>query len=84
MSELPAVEDPCIRAGRLRAALDDLILGKSVAEVAFGEDRVRYTRADTALLQSELAAAEAACREALGLAPAPRRRYALGVRARPY
>ena len=85
MGEFPLdTENPCLRAMRLRVALDDLMLGKSVIEVGFGDDRVRYTRADTALIQSELARAEAACRESMGLSAAPRRRYALGVRARPY
>ena len=75
---------PCKRAEQLRAVRDDLITGKAVSEVGFGDDRVRYTRADMARLDQEIATAEAACRAESGLSPAPRRRYAMGVRFRPY
>ena len=75
---------PCERAAQLRAIRDDLITGKAVSEVGFGDDRVRYTRADMARLDQEIASADAACREQMGLSPAPRRRYAMGVRVRPY
>lgn len=76
--------EPCERAAQLRSIRDDLITGKAVSEVGFGDDRVRYTRADLARLDQEIAAADAACRDAHGLAPAPRRRFAMGVRVRPY
>lgn len=75
---------PCDRAAQLRAIRDDLITGKAVSEVGFGDDRVRYTRADLGRLDQEIAAADAACRAQMGDPPLPRRRYAMGVRVRPY
>ena len=76
-------ETACQRLARLQLVRDDLITGKAVSEVAFGEDRVRYTRADLTRLDQEIAAAAALCREEQGL-PQKRTRYALGVRVRPY
>lgn len=75
---------PWERAEQLRAIRDDLITGKAVSEVGFGDDRVRYTRADMDRLDREIAEAEAASRQAFGDPPLPRRRYAMGVRVRPY
>lgn len=75
-------ETACERLRRLRQVREEIITGKAVSEVAFGEDRVRYTRADLTLLDREIAAAEdaAACAAPGGR----RRRYALGARFRPY
>lgn len=73
----------CDRLARLQLARDELITGKAVSEVAFGEDRVRYTRADMDRLDREIAAATVLCRQEQGL-PTRRTRYAMGVRVRPY
>ena len=80
---MPIDETACERLARLQQAREDLITGKAVSEVAFGEDRVRYTRADMERLDREIAAAAALCREEQGL-PQKRTRYAMGVRVRPY
>lgn len=77
------IETACERLARLQLVRDDLITGKAVSEVAFGEDRVRYTRADIGALEREIAAAAALCREEQGV-PQKRTRYAMGVRVRPY
>lgn len=76
-------ETACDRLARLQKVREELITGKAVSEVAFGEDRVRYTRADMSALDREIAAATALCREEQGL-PQKRTRYAMGVRVRPY
>lgn len=78
------IETACERLARLQQVREELITGKAVSEVAFGEDRVRYTRADLGALEREIAAADALCHGEQGLAPAPRRRFAMGVRVRPY
>ncbi|MGN7867780.1 gpW family head-tail joining protein [Paracoccus sp. 22332] len=76
-------ETACARLARLRKVREELITGKAVSEVAFGEDRVRYTRADMTALDREIAAAEVLCQQEQGL-PQTRTRYAIGVRVRPY
>ena len=78
-----ATENACQRLARLQHVREDLITGKAVSEVAFGEDRVRYTGADMGALDREIAAAAALCREEQGLVQKPTR-YAMGVRVRPY
>ena len=37
------IETACERLARLQQVREELITGKAVSEVAFGEDRVRYT-----------------------------------------
>lgn len=76
-------ETACDRLARLQQVREDLITGKAVSEVAFGEDRVRYNRADMERLDREIAAAAALCCAEQGL-PKTRTRYAMGVRVRPY
>lgn len=74
--------DPCGEAQALRKALRDLALGVAVARVRFGEDDVTFRTGDRGLLQDLLADAERRCREAQG--DKRRRRFAMGVRVRPY
>lgn len=80
---MPELIDPCEEAEALRAARRDLVMGQAVSEVAFGEDRVRYGRADLAMLDRMIADAEAKCALVLGQT-VKRRRYAMGARFRPY
>lgn len=77
------IETACMRLRRLKDVRDDLITGKAVSEVRFGEDTVRYTRADMDRLEREIAAAEAEVGREKGI-PTMRTRYAMGVRVRPY
>ncbi len=74
----------CVRAGRLRKAYDDALLGRSAQEVEqkAGDSgrRVKFqpqTAAQLAALKRELDEAEAACAAAQGL-PRLRRRFAIG------
>lgn len=77
------VEPPCDRAERLRGIRDALITGDAVTETKFGEDAVKFAKADMAALNREIAAAEAACAASLGERPR-RKRFAMGARFRPY
>lgn len=75
--------DWCERARALRERYEALRDGESVAEVRFGEDMVKYGKADLDRLLADLREAERLCAEASGCAPR-RRRYAATGRMRPY
>ncbi len=78
-------ENPCDRLARLLAVREALITGQAVTETRFGEDMVKFTPANLTELDRAIAAAGTACAIARGeTAPAPRRRYAMGARFRPY
>lgn len=75
-------DDPCVRARELRAVRDRLITGEGVVESEFSggngsSRRVRYTKADMTMLNSEIAAADAACARSRGQRP---RRFAVRPR----
>lgn len=76
-------EDPCVRLERLRSVREALISGQAVSETAFGEDRVRFAKADLPALEREIAEADRACALRRGQVR-PRRRFAMGVRFRPH
>lgn len=80
---MPIDEDPCARAERLRLLREELITGQAVTETQFGEDAVRFSKADLPSLDREIRAAEAACTLAQGGTP-KRRRFAMGAQFRPY
>lgn len=73
--QIPDLEThPCERAAALRARRDKIITGDNVSEydAEHGNGvrrRVRYTAADLARLDQEIATAEAACRRKKGLRP---------------
>ena len=77
------IEPPCDRAERLRGIREALITGVAVTETRFGEDAVKFAKADMVALNREIAAAEAACAASMGERPKPKR-FAMGARFRPY
>ena len=61
------IENPCERARQLRAKRDEIIIGNGVLEYDSEQGngvrrRVRYSSADLARLDREIAAAERLCR----------------------
>lgn len=76
-------ETPCERLDRLRAAREELILGKSVSETRYDDEMVRFTQADLVRLEGLIRQAESECARFRGERPKPRR-YAMGARFRPY
>jgi hypothetical protein len=76
-------EHPCQRAARLRSRREEIITGEGVTSTRFGDDMVTFGPANLAALEKEIAAAEAECDRLNGV-QAPRRRFAMGVRFRPY
>ncbi|WP_375261846.1 gpW family head-tail joining protein [Palleronia sp.] len=75
--------DPCVEAAELKKIRRDLIAGEKATAVRFGEDEVRYTKADLPRLDGLIAEAEKQCAITEGKTP-KRTRYAMGVRFRPY
>lgn len=70
--------DHCAEAERLRALYTAIISGESISVTRFGEDEIRYAKADTAGLLRLIAYHE-------GICGGRRRRYALRARfTRPY
>ena len=69
--------DHCAEAERLRGIMTAIVTGDSVQVARFGEDEIRYHKADTAALQRLIDHHEARC---IG----KRRRYAIRGRFRPY
>ncbi|MGR3804825.1 hypothetical protein [Marinibacterium profundimaris] len=66
MATIPTMADPCGRAAALRALRDEVITGGGVVEIESESGnglkrRVRYSTADLAGLDREIAAADAAC-----------------------
>jgi hypothetical protein len=76
-------DDPCIEAAELKKIRRDLITGEKASTVRFGEDEVRFTKADIGRLDSLIAEAEKQCAILDGRKP-KRTRYAMGTRFRPY
>lgn len=54
--------DPCAEATRLRELRTSIITGQSEAQVRFGDEEVRYHKADMDRLDREIARYDAACR----------------------
>jgi len=70
--------DHCAEAERLTGILTAIITGDSVQVVRFGEDEIRYHKADTAALQRLIDYHSGQC-------SGRRRRYAIRARfSRPY
>ncbi|MCF1502918.1 hypothetical protein L0F51_03945 [Afifella sp. H1R] len=76
-------DDPCGRAAALREVRTAIATGDSVARARFGEDEMGYFKADAAMLDREIDAADRACAIKEGRAP-KRRRYAMRGVMRPY
>ncbi|MGY6705915.1 hypothetical protein [Roseinatronobacter sp.] len=76
-------EDPCIEAAELRKIRRDLVTGEKATSTRFGEDEVRFTKADLGRLDGLIAEADKKCAMLEGRAP-KRTRYAMGARFRPY
>lgn len=77
-----AEKDWCQEAIDLRQLRRDIATGQAVSETRFGEDMVKFAKADPAALDRLIAEADRKCDEASGRKT--RRRYAIGVRHRPY
>jgi len=77
-----AEKDWCQEAIDLRQLRRDIAAGQSVSETRFGEDMVKFAKADSAGLDRLIAEADRECDKASG--KQTRRRYAVGVRCRPY
>lgn len=75
--------DWCAKAAALRERYEALRDGDGIAEARFGEDTVKYSKADLGLLLADLREAERLCALASGEKPR-RRRYAATGRMRPY
>ncbi|WP_421998194.1 hypothetical protein [Roseovarius confluentis] len=76
-------EDPCQEAIELRQIKRDLVTGSAASVTRFGEDEVRYTKADLGRLDAMIAQADRECAVQNGERP-KRRRFAMGARFRPY
>lgn len=74
-----AETDPCAEAARLRDLRTAIVTGQSESQIRFGDEEVRYFKADLAALDRLIAETERACAVAQGR-PAPRRRWARGIR----
>lgn len=77
-----AEKDWCQEAIDLRQLRRDLATGQAVSEARFGEDMVKYAKADPEALNRLIDEADRKCDGASGRKT--RRRYAIGVRHRPY
>lgn len=75
--------DYCVELADLKRVRRGLITGQAVSETRFGEDMVKFTRADMNRLDQLIAEAETQCTIQSGGKP-KRRRYAMGARFRPY
>lgn len=71
--------DPCTVAETLRALRLQIAAGGQAETVRFGEEEVRYSPANLALLDREIARFEGACSLAT-TGRRPRRRYARRIR----
>lgn len=67
--------DPCAEAARLRELRTAIITGQSESQIRFGDEEVRYAKADMAALDREIARLEAEC-------SGRRTRFAKGFRFR--
>ena len=72
----------CQEAIELRQLRRDIATGQAVSETRFGEDLVKFAKADPAKLDQLIAEADRECDAASG--KTTRRRFAIGVRHRPY
>ena len=75
--------DHCAEAARLRKILTQIADGSLANSVRFGEDEVRYAKADKDELKLQLAFHEDQCAASQGIR-LKRRRYGMVGRARPY
>ena len=80
---MPDPVDHCAEAERLRAIRTALATGEGVAEIRFGDEAVRYAKADPARLDSLIAHHERECALVQGQAPR-RTRFAKRMAFRPY
>lgn len=71
--------DPCAELVRLKDLKTAIVTGQAEQSVRFGDEEVRYFKADLTALDRLIAATERDCALASGR-PAPRRRYARGIR----
>lgn len=80
---MPDPVDHCAEAADLRRIKKELITGRAVSETRFGEDFIRYTKADLGRLDALIAEADRLCSIDTG-SNKKRTRYAMGARFRPY
>jgi hypothetical protein len=74
-----AETDPCTELARLKDLRTAIVSGQAEQSVRFGDEEVRYFKADLAALDRLIASTERDCAIASGR-PAPRRRFARGIR----
>ena len=74
-----AETDPCAEAARLRELRTAIVTGQAESQIRFGDEEVRFYKADLSALDRLIASTERECALSLGQ-PVPRRRYARGIR----
>ncbi len=74
-----AETDPCAEAARLRELRTAIVTGQAESQIRFGDEEVRFYKADLPALDRLIASTERDCALARG-EPVPRRRYARGIR----
>ncbi len=77
-------ETPCAKAIRLRQIREDSATGQIITEARFGEDFMKYGKLDAGALDKLIEEADAACAASRGETKPIRKRYAMGVRIRPW
>ncbi|WP_404291528.1 hypothetical protein ACD578_05345 [Microvirga sp. RSM25] len=75
--------DPCAEAARLRELLTAIASGESVASARFGDEEIRYHKADPERLERMIAFHERECSLVQGQTP-KRTRFAKRMGFRPY
>ncbi|MBB4042023.1 hypothetical protein GGR34_003708 [Microvirga flocculans] len=83
MSGGPVPIDPCVEARRLREILTAIATGDSVASARFGDEEIRYHKADTARLERLIEHYDRECAVSTGATP-KRKRFAKRMAFRPY
>lgn len=74
-----AETDPCAELTRLKDLRTAIVTGQAEQSIRFGEEEVRYYKADLTALDRLIASTERDCALASGQTPI-RRRYARGIR----
>lgn len=80
---MPDDKDWCQEAVDLRQLQRDLVGGEGIIETRLGDRMVKFAKPDPGRLDDLIREADRKCAEQNGEAPR-RRRWAMGVRVRPY